>query len=104
MYKIAAIGDKDSVYGFASIGLSIFPEDAAEGASRTLRKLAENGYAVIYITEHLASQLKAELEHYRELPIPAIIPIPGVTGNNGMGMKNVSKSVEQAVGSDILPD
>ena len=104
MYKIAAIGDKDSVYGFASIGLSIFPEEDAAGASRTLRRLADDGYAVIYITERLASQLKAELEHYREQTIPAIIPIPGVTGNNGMGMKNVSKSVEQAVGSDILPD
>ncbi len=104
MYKIAAIGDKDSVYGFASIGLSIFPEEDAASASRTLRKLADSGYAVIYITELLASQLKTELEHYREMSIPAIIPIPGVTGNNGMGMKNVSKSVEQAVGSDILSD
>ena len=25
MYKIAAMGDKDSIYGFASLGISIFP-------------------------------------------------------------------------------
>ena len=25
MYKIAVMGDKDSIYGFASIGLDIFP-------------------------------------------------------------------------------
>jgi V/A-type H+-transporting ATPase subunit F len=104
MYKIAAIGDKDSVYGFASIGLSVFPEEDAAGASRVLRHLAENGYAVIFITEQLASQLGAELQHYREQTLPAVIPIPGIRGNNGMGMKNVSKTVEQAVGSDILPD
>ena len=34
--------------------------------------------------------------------LPAIIPIPGVTGNTGMGIKMVKKSVEQAVGSDII--
>ena len=54
MYKIAAMGDKDSIYGFASLGISIFPvTDPAEGA-HTLRKLADNGYGVIYITEQLA--------------------------------------------------
>ena len=104
MPKIAAMGDKDSIYGFASLGLDIFPEDDATSASHTLRRLAESGYAVIYLTEKLASRLTPELEHYREQTTPAIIPIPGVTGNTGLGMANVTKSVEQAVGSDILSD
>ena len=46
--------------------------------------------------------MTAEIEKYKSVPLPAIIPIPGVTGNNGIGMAAVSKSVEQAVGSDIL--
>lgn len=33
---------------------------------------------------------------------PAIILIPGVSGNTGKGIESVKKSVEQAVGSDIL--
>ena len=33
---------------------------------------------------------------------PAIILIPGVKGNTGEGLRGVHKSVEQAVGSDIL--
>ena len=33
---------------------------------------------------------------------PAIIQIPGVKGNTGAGIISVRKSVEQAVGSDIL--
>jgi V/A-type H+-transporting ATPase subunit F len=33
---------------------------------------------------------------------PAIILIPGVSGNTGEGVKGVKGSVEQAVGSDIL--
>ncbi len=104
MYKIAAMGDKDSIYGFASIGLKIFPVDDSQVAIHTLRKIIDNGYAVIFITEQLATQIESELDRYRSLPTPAIIPIPGVTGNTGLGMRNVSKSVEQAVGSDILSD
>ena len=34
--------------------------------------------------------------------IPAIIQIPGISGNTGAGIENVKKSVETAVGSDIL--
>ena len=66
------------------------------------RIVAEGKYAVIYITEALAAQLEYELDHYRQQPLPAVIPIPGITGNTGMGMRMVRKSVEQAVGSDII--
>ncbi len=107
MYKIAAMGDKDSIYGFASLGLHIFPfEDTAEPAeaARTLKRLAENGYAVIYITEFLAEKIQTEINKYSDRPLPAVVLIPGVRGNTGLGMANVSRSVEKAVGSDILSD
>lgn len=107
MYKIAAMGDKDSIYGYASLGLHIFPfEDDCDPteASRTLRRLSENGYAVVFITEKLASKVENEINKYSERPLPAIVLIPGARGNTGLGMKNVSRSVEKAVGSDILSD
>jgi V/A-type H+-transporting ATPase subunit F len=104
MHKIAAMGDRDSIYGFSSIGLDIFPEDAMESPSLTLHNLVESGYAVIYITENLAEKLESELEKYRDRQLPVIVPIPGITGNHGMGMKAISKSIEKAVGSDILAD
>ena len=102
MYKIAVVGDKDSIYGFASLGLSIFPCDDAESASKLVRDLAKNGFGVIYITEELFEQIGEVAEHLRNLSLPALIPIPGVKGNTGVGMKNVSLSVEKAVGSDII--
>lgn len=102
MYKIAVMGEPDSIYGFATLGLDTYPFDSPENAGHKLRELAENNYAVIYITESLASLLQAEIEHYREEKLPAIILIPGVSGNTGEGIRQVKKSVEQAVGSDIL--
>ena len=102
MYRIAVLGDRDSIYGFAALGLDVFPVNDSTEGGKTLRTLCDGNYAVIYITEALAAELEAEIEHFKSLPLPAIIPIPGVTGNTGMGIKMVKKSVEQAVGSDII--
>ena len=57
---------------------------------------------LLYMTEALASDLNKEIDRYREVMKPAIILIPGISGNTGAGIAGVKKSVEQAVGSDIL--
>mgnify|MGYP001047326278 CR=1 FL=1 len=103
MYKIAVLGDYDSIYGFATLGLSICPVKTTEEASDMFRQLAAGEkYGIIYVTESVAAQLGEEIEKYREQTFPAIIQIPGVSGNTGAGVENVKKTVEQAVGSDIL--
>ncbi|WMJ88801.1 V-type ATP synthase subunit F [Anaerocolumna sp. MB42-C2] len=102
MYKIAVLGDRDSIYGFAALGLDTYPVRNEEEAAKRLKSLAEGQYAVIYITEALQAKLEAEIDRYRTERLPAIIPIPGVSGNTGKGMQSVKKSVEQAVGSDII--
>ncbi len=102
MYKIAVMGDYDSIYGFATLGLSICPVKTREEARDKLRQLARGEYGIIYITEAMAAELKEEIDEYREKTLPAIIQIPGVSGNTGAGVEGVKKTVEQAVGSDIL--
>lgn len=102
MYKIAVMGAYDSIYGFAALGLATFPAETYEEGRKLLRDLAENDYAVIYITEALAAILSDEIEKLSSRVLPAIILIPGVSGNTGRGVEGVRKSVEQAVGSDIL--
>ena len=102
MYKIAIVGDRDSIYGFATLGIDTFPVLDAQEGEATLRKLAESEYAIIFITESLQSQIRSVVAEYSEQRLPAIIPIPGVSGNTGEGMENVQKLVVQAVGSDII--
>ena len=102
MYKIAVMGDYDSIYGFATLGLAVCPVRTPEEARDTLRRLAEGEYGIIYITEAAAAQIGSEIERYREKTVPAVIQIPGVSGNTGAGVEGVKKTVEQAVGSDIL--
>ncbi len=101
MYKIGVMGDRDSIYGFAAAGIEILPADDGAAGTRLLKSIAEE-YAVIFITEKLAAEMSAELDRFRDKTLPAIIPIPGVTGNTGFGMESISRAVEKAVGADIL--
>lgn len=102
MYKIAVLGDKDSVLGFRALGLDVFPADHAEQVRPILHRLAREGYAIIYLTEQLASGLSAEVARYKDELTPAIILIPGKEGPLGIGMANIKTAVERAVGADIL--
>ena len=102
MYKIAVVGDYDSIYGFATLGLEICPAGNREEIQNTLRRLAEADYGIIYITEAAAAEVESDLEAFQERMLPAVIQIPGVSGNTGAGVQGVRRTVEQAVGSDIL--
>lgn len=102
MRKVGVIGDRDSVLGFKAVGFDVFPVVSREEASEQLNRLVDDGYAVIYITEQIASQIAEDIERYRSSRFPAIIPIPGIQGSLGIGMSSVKKSVEKAVGADIL--
>ncbi len=101
-YRIAVLGDRESVLGFKALGLDVFPAESVEEAKSTLHRLAREDYAVVYLTEQLAQYMGEELARYKDELTPAVILIPGKEGSLGIGMANVKKSVERAVGADIL--
>lgn len=103
--RIAVFGDKESVYGFAALGLDTYYFQPDEDYVSAFRKLCQSqSYGIIYVTEAAAVYLDKEIEKYRSEPSPAIILIPGVSGNTGEGLSAVRQSVEKAVGSDIFND
>lgn len=102
MYKIAVMGDADSILGFKALGLDVYPVESVDEAKSTIHRLAKESYAVVYLTEQLAVHMDEELARYKDELTPAIILIPGKEGSLGIGMANVKKSVERAVGADIL--
>lgn len=101
-YRIAVLGDKDSVLGFRALGLEARAVETTEEARIALHQMAKEDFAIIYITEQLAARLEADIAHYQDALTPAIIMIPGKDGSLGLGMANVKRSVERAVGADIL--
>ena len=77
MNKIGVIGGRDSVLGFRALGLDTCIAENGEQAKAALHRMAKENYAIIYITEHLAAQIPAEIERRREDVSPAVILIPG---------------------------
>ena len=90
--------------GFKALGLEACPVANAEEARETLRRLTKDSedYAIIYVEENLAQELQHEINKFKDVPKPAIILIPGKDGSLGIGMANVKRAVERAVGADIL--
>ena len=101
MYKIAVLGDRDSVLGFKALGLDIFPVEGNEEARHTLHRLAKEEYAIIYITEQLAAVLQADINRSKTSVTPAVILIPGKSGSLGLGAQALQSAIERAVGADI---
>ena len=100
--RVGIIGDSVSVLGFKAVGLETYPCPGAEEARSTLSRLAKEDFAIIFVTEGFAKDMRDLLEQYKDHKLPAIIPIPGVDGNFEVGFGNLKKSVERAIGADIL--
>lgn len=101
-YRIAAVGDWQSVMGFRALGLDTYPVTSPEEARETIHRLAKEDCAVIYLTEQLAAKLGDIIARYKDELKPAIILIPGREGSLGIGKETLQSSIERAVGADIL--
>ena len=102
MSKIGVIGDRDSILGFKTLGLDIFPVTDIENAGRLVHRLAKEDYAVLFITEAIAKDMQETIERYKAVPYPAIILIPNNQGSLGLGIQGIKDNVEKAIGADIL--
>lgn len=109
--KMAVIGDRGSVSGFKAVGFDVFEASAGASAASTsapgsiealISKLAGDGYGIIFVTEDIAAAGEGIMDMYKDDMLPAIIPIPGRKGSLNIGMDNIHRNVERAVGTDIF--
>ena len=52
-------------------------------------------------SDDIIQELAPEIARYKDVPRPAILPIPGKAGPMGLGGDAVHRAVQRAVGSDI---
>lgn len=102
MYKVAVVGDKDSILGFKALGIDVFPVIEKDEARRVVDTLARDKYGIIFITEQTASLIPNTIERYNNQMLPAVILIPSNQGTLNIGMDMINKNVEKAVGTNIL--
>ncbi len=101
MYKVAVVGDKESIFGFSAIGMDIYPAYEEEDIKNIIPKLIEENYAIIYITENVSIKSEKYLEKLKTNKIPAIITIPSNTGSQKYGEKRIKDMVQKSVGIEI---
>jgi V/A-type H+/Na+-transporting ATPase subunit F len=112
-YRIAIVGPREAVAGFALLGVDVVAATHADEAIAHLYRLKKamriedgrerNVYGVIFVAEDLLQQLSPDDE--RRLSrgaLPAIVPLPSHRGATGYGLLRLKRIVERAVGSDIL--
>ncbi len=112
-YKIAIIGSREAVIGFKAIGLDpVYASNTTEAVEALYSLKKEkvevdgeqiNKYAIVFIIEDLAMDIP--VDDYKKLSseaLPAIIPLPGQLGSTGFGLTKLKRTVEKAVGMDIL--
>ena len=102
MHRIAVVGPKDSIYGFAALGLEVFPVSSVDEAKTMVKHLLNDNAAIIFLTESFASEIYEKTSALIKESMAAIIPIPDSSGALGVGMENLRSAVIKAVGTDIL--
>lgn len=99
--KMAIIGDGDSVLAFKAGGVDAYSVQNSEQARDILRKLAKS-YQIIFITDDIAKQIDDLIKKYLTSPYPIVLSVPSKKGSNGYGMEGLKKSMDKALGVDIL--
>ena len=102
MYKIALIGNRDTIIGFKLLGVSLFPLTEMEEAVELLTKLVKEEYAVIFVTEDIAGQILKKIEILQKTSFACITIIPCKSEKKYLGLKILRKNIEKAIGTDIL--
>ncbi|MCX7778857.1 MAG: V-type ATP synthase subunit F [Patescibacteria group bacterium] len=101
-YKIGIIGHKDVIFGFKAFNLEIFPITNLEEGKEAIKKISQDNFAIVFITEDWEEKLEEELLPLKTSTIPAVVSLPTHLGSTGYGLRELKKIVEKAVGSDIL--
>jgi V/A-type H+-transporting ATPase subunit F len=102
MSEIAMIGDRDSILGFKSLGVEIFPVNNAEECLTALKEIIKQDYKVAFVTEQMAPEPEEITELLLGRTFPVITMIPSNRGSTGMAMKRLQALVRKAVGADVL--
>lgn len=102
MRKIAIIGDIDSIYGFSSLGIDVFPVEDSKGALLKIRELSSD-FGVIFIIDSFYNKFEnEEKEKLNSQTMPCVVPIVGIKSDASASSYALRNLVKKAVGFDML--
>lgn len=102
MHKLAVVGDVDSIYGFSSIGIEIFPCENSVQAMSKIKQLSSD-FGIIFVIQSFFNEfLNEDISKFNKKITPAIISIPGINSAKTAVLTNLRDLVKRAVGFDML--
>ncbi|HGE71225.1 TPA: V-type ATP synthase subunit F [Candidatus Poribacteria bacterium] len=102
MSEIAMVGDRDSILGFKSLGVEIFPVNNVEECLSALKEIIKKDYKVAFVTEQVAPEPSKITDLLQGRTFPVITMIPSNRGSTGLAMKRLQDLVRKAAGADVL--
>lgn len=102
MSEIAMIGDRDSILGFKSLGVVIFPVSNREEALEALKQVIQQDFKIAFITEQSAPTPEEINRLIGNRTFPVVTMIPSNKGATGLAMQRLQALVRKAAGADVL--
>jgi len=100
--QTAIIGDKKAILGFKALGIKAFGVENADDLERAKAKILENDFAIVFLTEEIASEFPSLKQEFYKETLPAVLVIPGVSQKTKIGAQELSAIMERALGSDKI--
>ena len=103
MSKAIAIGEKHLIHGFKSVGFEIVPLDDSSKLMKELINLSKDyELGIVFVTESMAEENPQAIQEFRQRSSAILTIIPTHEGSRHISFQEIRKSVEKAIGVDIL--
>ena len=103
MFKAVALGEKHLILGFKGVGFEIHPVEESSKLLHELIALSRDPeIGIVFITESMAEENPQAIQEFRQRSSAILTIIPTHEGSRHMSFQEIRKSVEKAIGVDIL--
>ena len=99
--NIAVVGSIDSILAFKTVGFDVFGVTNETNTRTVLNKLLTE-YKVVMITDNFAKYVEDIIKDTHTTAYPVVLVIPSGVDSGDYALKQISQSVERALGVNIL--
>ncbi|MBT9138296.1 MAG: V-type sodium ATPase subunit G [Syntrophomonadaceae bacterium] len=102
MPKIAVVGRRDYIGGFAGAGASVFPVETIEETHQAFNNILSSDYTIIFLAEEFAAGLAETLARLAEAPLPIVTLIPDTQKSRGLATQTLKTNIRKAIGAEDI--
>jgi vacuolar-type H+-ATPase subunit F/Vma7 len=103
MVKVVVIGRRSDILPFKAVGAELIEVEASNGAGDALRSFRDSSEPLmVLITEDFVSACPNEVSTFREIKKNVLLPIPSLSGIQGIRLNEMRSFVTRSLGVDLL--